>query len=381
MLTDMNIAVVSPIDVIGGAESYSINLAKALSSQTDSVTLFVNSNRKQPNASLKIEKLTVRYLKNHILPIDPGNPVSSSLIRALTNGNFDIIHVHQMYSFFNLFSSLVGRAKRIPTVLTDHGGGWRLAAIPYICANFPHAFSAVSKFSLNNMLRFAPNKQTLSCISYGGVNTYLFHPAGKNSELYQRIFRNDKIILCLGRILPHKGIDVVIRAFRYLPSNTKLLVVGQILDEEYLRYLKVLSNKFCKDRVIFTGSINERELPEYYNICDIFVQGSVNVDYRGQYHRVPELLGLAKLEAMACGKPVVVSTAGGLPEKIVQGENGFIFEQAKDKQLAQHLNMLLSDDLLRTKIGANGLLTIQKDLTWKKVSERNLDFYHFLLKK
>ena len=371
----MKIALVSPVHSVGGGESYALNLSKALS-YTNAVTLFVNSEKKAGTTDY-IGKLTIRYLKSRILPVDPGNPISLSLISELMAENFDVIHAHQMYSCFNLFSSMCGRAKRIPAVLTDHGGGWRLAAIPHICANFPNAFAAVSDFSLQKMLGFAPQKKANSRVVYGGVDTEIFHP--KNTDLKERLgLTEDNVVLCLGRLLPHKGLDVAIKALRFMPKNTRLLVGGQILDLEYFRYLKKLVRENAEARVTFIGELGNRELPDYYNVCDVFVQPSLYYDYRGRYHRLSELLGLTKLEAMACGKPVVVSKVGGLPEKIEEGKNGFTFEPGNEKELARYVTELLTDSNLKEKIGANALATVEQELTWNKVASRVMEFYSYL---
>ncbi len=374
----MKIAVVSPFDVIGGAESYSLNLARALAKLDNFVTLYANSD--QTSDVVRSKNLRTAYVRSKIFSFDPGNPVSIDLIRSLLRERYDIIHVHQMYSFFNLTSSFSARVKRTPIVLTDHGGGWRLAAFPHITANSPKGFAAVSRFSLEHLLHFAPRKQKLSRVVYGGVNTDLFYPKNGNEELRKHLdVENNRTVLCLGRVLPHKGIDTIIRAFQYLPPDMKLLVVGQLLDLDYLAYLKTLTDKYCKGRVIFTDAVSESTLPDYYNLCDVYVQSSLYVDFRGRYHRFPELLGLSRLEAMACAKPVVVSRAGGLPEKIIQGRNGFVFEPGDAKKLADYVNLLLSDGSLRRNVGSNALKTVQQELTWLQVARRSLDLYNLLI--
>lgn len=374
----MKIALVSPFGILGGAESYSLNLAKALSKLNNSVTLYINSDKTSEHSS---SNLKTRCVQSKVYSFDSGDPISVALVKELLSENYDVVHAHQMNSFFNLTSSFSGWIKGIPTILTDHGGGWRLAAFPHITANFPKAFAAVSDFSLSQMLRFAPRKRKFSRVVYGGVNTDIFQPTQKNYKLKDGLGLGDnRTILCLGRVLPHKGVDVVVKALRLLPSDTELLVVGQIYDLEYIRYLKALASKYCKGRVHFIGAVSDDNLPKYYNLCDVFVQPSVYFDYRGNYHRLPELLGLAKLEAMACAKPVVVSRVGGLPEKIIEGMNGYIFEPGNHEQLANYVNILLSDEALRKKVGTNSLVTIQSDLTWEKIAKRNLEFYEFLLK-
>ena len=175
----MKIALVSPFHSLGGGESYSLNLARALSQSGNDVTFLVNSGKTKAGTCEYIGKLRIEYMKSEILRVDPGNPLSFSLIKGLVADDFGIIHIHQMYSFFNFASSLTGKIKRTPTVLTDHGGGWRLAAIPHICANIPDAFAAVSEFSLKQMLYFAPKKRKVSRVVYGGVNTNVFRQTQK----------------------------------------------------------------------------------------------------------------------------------------------------------------------------------------------------------
>ena len=363
----MRIALVSPFHLVGGGESYSLNLAKALSKTNNSVNFFVNSQTKETSTKY-VGKLKITSVKSTILPIDPGNPVSLSLMKALLNEEFDVIHAHQMYSFFNLCSSFSGRIKRGQTVLTDHGGGWRLAAFPHVCANAPEAFAAVSEFSLQRMLSFAPKKTDISRVVYGGVNTEDFHVLPPNNELRDYLKLTDEnVVLCLGRVLPHKGIDVAINALPYMPKNTRLLVVGEVLNPEYFYYLKKIVHKHVAGKVTFLGGVAASELPAFYNLCDVFVQPSVYFDYKGRYHKVSELLGLSRLEAMACGKPVVVSKVGGLTEKIVNGENGYIFEPGNEKQLACYVTQLLLDKNLQKKIGGNALSTVKRELVGAKL--------------
>lgn len=127
------------------------------------------------------------------------------------------------------------------------------------------------------------------------------------------------------------------------------------------------------------GQIHSHELPDYYNVCDVFIQPSLYLDYVGRYHRLSELLGLSKFEAMACGKPVVVSKVGGLPEKIVDGKNGYTIGPGNGKELADCVTELLVDKNLRRKVGENALSTVERELTWSKVASDVLDFYEFLI--
>lgn len=82
---------------------------------------------------------------------------------------------------------------------------------------------------------------------------------------------------------------------------------------------------------------------------------------------------------MACGKPVIVSKTGGLPEKITPGVNGFVFEPGNEHQLAYYINELLSDAPLKKKMGAEALAMVQRDLTWHHVALRVMKLYTSLI--
>lgn len=374
----MEIAIIVPFQSIGGAETYSLNLSIALSHLKNNVTMFVNSRRNKTKEYNVNENFKIKYLKSMCLPIDPGNPFSAELSKDLVRGFYDIIHVHQLFTFFNIFSCLAGKTKRIPTILTDHGGGWRLAAFPRLCAAFPDAFAAVSKFSSRWLMKWAPNKRHF--LVYGGVDTSLFHPNYEVDELKEEMeLDGSYIVLCVGRVVPHKGIDVLIRTLRFLPSNTKLLIVGPIVDKQYLSYLKRISGRKYEKQVVITGAVKTKKLPLFYNLCHVFVQPSLHQDYLGRQHRFPELLGLTKLEAMACAKPVVVSNAGALPEKVVEGKNGYVTKAGDEKELAESINALLCDVKLRKKMGEAGLSLVKKELTWKATANRIVDCYESIL--
>lgn len=377
----MKIAVVAsynpfrPINrFVGGAEVYSLNLSMKLAELNNDVTLFIGS-RYAGDFNLS-HNLKIKYLKTIRVPL--GSRVPLKLVKGLTSNSYDVIHVHQLFTVFNLLSCFTGKLRNISTVLTDHGGGWKLlAAVPHFCARFPNAFAAVSNFSLRRLVGFATGKK--STIIYGGVNIDLFHPKYNVNKLKQDLNLDGfYVILCVGRLLSHKGVDVLIRALRFLPSNTKLLVVGPIQDYSYYEYMKKLVDINCPGRVIFTGEVSPKRLPEFYNVCDVFAQPSVYYDYLGNYHPSSELLGLTKLEAMACGKPVIVSDVGGLPELIVNGKNGYVVKAGDEEKLAATITSILNEENGR-KIGREGLTLVRKHYTWDSVAKRTLESYNSLI--
>ncbi|MCK4721917.1 MAG: glycosyltransferase family 4 protein, partial [Dehalococcoidia bacterium] len=93
-----------------------------------------------------------------------------------------------------------------------------------------------------------------------------------------------------------------------------------------------------------------------------------------------ESFGIILLEAMAVGKPVVASNIDGYASILTHGAEGLLVPPKDEESLAQALISLLSDEALRQKMGARGILKAQ-EYDWKNVARRVLDYYHEVLKK
>jgi glycosyltransferase involved in cell wall biosynthesis len=104
---------------------------------------------------------------------------------------------------------------------------------------------------------------------------------------------------------------------------------------------------------------------EFYERADVYVSPSV----------WEEPLGLTILEAMAAGTPVVATKKGGIVSVIKEGENGFFVRARNSKQIAETVNMLLSNDELRAKVSQNASKTIRENFTWDKIASQFEDIY------
>lgn len=146
----------------------------------------------------------------------------------------------------------------------------------------------------------------------GPVDTDFFSPD-------TTVPREANSAICVSRILPHKGIDRIIRC---LPTGIRLYVVGKPYNVDYLSLLKQLAEG--KD-VVFIHDAKDTDLLAYYRKSSLFLQASTHLDCYGNPVRKPELMGLTTLEAMACGLPVCVSDAGSLPELVDGTPFGKVF--------------------------------------------------------
>ena len=205
-----------------------------------------------------------------------------------------------------------------------------------------------------------------------GVNLDTFKPVNQ-SIARQRVGIHEKqVILYVGRIEPLKGIDVLLEAAALLDRSDDirvLIVGGSPGNDAELGRLKALTTELgIESMVTFTGAIKQNKLPDYYSAADVFVLPSHS-----------ESFGLAALEAMACGTPVVVSRVGGLKTFIDNGETGYLVPWRCPEPFVQRLEMLLANPLLREAMGRAARAKALQ-MGWGHTADRMLGFYSSLLR-
>lgn len=147
-----------------------------------------------------------------------------------------------------------------------------------------------------------------SKVLYNKIDNKRFNKNVKGNKIIKKYnFKNKKVLLYVGRIAPHKGIHILLKAFNIIKidvPNVKLLIVGKPTFNSYFRKLKRMANK----NVIFTGFVDDKELPYYYASCNLYVTASLWEGYN-----------LPAAEAQACGKKVVAFNLGSHPEVVKKG--------------------------------------------------------------
>ncbi|PST82802.1 phosphoheptose isomerase [Pedobacter yulinensis] len=207
-----------------------------------------------------------------------------------------------------------------------------------------------------------------------GFNPEEFFPVDKQVARKQLGLADDEqVILQLGRMVPRKGIDNVIRALPHVTGNKalKLIVVGgQTDDAEMLRLKAIARDLQVTHQVVFEGSKQRRELSMYYNAADIFVTTPWY-----------EPFGITPLEAMACGTPVIGANVGGIKYTVQEGKTGYLVTHNSPHELARRLTDLLGDDAKRLKMGAEAIKRVNRNFTWEKVALQVSGVYQRVLGK
>jgi glycosyltransferase involved in cell wall biosynthesis len=124
------------------------------------------------------------------------------------------------------------------------------------------------------------------------------------------------------------------------------------------------------DRITFTGRLPVDELVRTHNEAAVFVSPSL---YEG--------FGLPAAEAMACGTPVVATTAGAFPEVIADGETGVLVQPRDARALADAIASLLRDPARRASMGAAGVRRIEEQFSWRVCAERTVALYEDVLRR
>ena len=176
-------------------------------------------------------------------------------------------------------------------------------------------------------------------------------------------------VLQLGRMVPRKGVDNVIRGVARLRQRhgvaARLLVVGgeshdpdPCVTPEIGRLQAVAAAEGVADAVTFVGARGRAELSDYYAACDVFVTTPWY-----------EPFGITPLEAMACGRPVVGSAVGGIRFTVRDKLTGYLVPPDDPEALAGRLALLARWPELRRRLGRNALARVRSRFTWAHVAE------------
>jgi glycosyltransferase involved in cell wall biosynthesis len=168
-------------------------------------------------------------------------------------------------------------------------------------------------------------------------------------------------LLTVGRLVPRKGVDAVIRALRRLPTHVAYRVVGSGPDEARLRQLAI--DMGVAERVAFLGRVDAEQLDREYQRCAVYVQPS---------RRTPEGelegYGLTYFEAAAWGRPVIAGRSGGEIDVVVDGSTGLLVDGTSVERVASALNALLSDPHRMAELGAAGRRRVETTNNWSRAA-------------
>ena len=206
----------------------------------------------------------------------------------------------------------------------------------------------------------------------GGVDLNLFKPKNKNQSKTKLGLNAEKIILAVARLEPLKGLDILISAIYKIENNSDiiLLIAGDYLNNtnEFQRLKTIINGLGLTKNIKFLGNIDHNKMPMYMSAADVLVMPS--------YY---ESFGLAALEAMACGTPVITSRNSGAKTFIEQGKSGYLIPWNCPEHYAERLEILLKNPILRANMGQKANKQANK-LSWNTAATKTDLVYSNLIK-
>ena len=191
----------------------------------------------------------------------------------------------------------------------------------------------------------------------------------KAAALHQR-FRGRRIVFALGRMTYYKGFDILIDAAAALPDDCAVLIGGE--GELLQHYQSMVVRRGLAGKVHLLGHINDNDLASHFEACDIFCMSST---------LRAEAYGVAMLEAMVMGKPIVATdiAGSGVPWVNEHGRTGLNVPASDSPALAAALLQLLADEPLRARLGAAARARYEQDFQAERMTQHTLDLYRRLL--
>jgi glycosyltransferase involved in cell wall biosynthesis len=374
---------------IGGVESLVWDVAQRLAEREHDVTLFGGNGavgRQLPNVKVLRYPYIARETWGRVRPLRKSLNLLKLLERLsmapaalpdLLRGNFDIVQVVKPYDFPIAARARARSGARF--IYNSHGTDFFPGDVL-----FRRSIDGAFACSRYNATMVEARYHIPIDVAYNGFDESLFRPVPPDQALRARYSPDGApVLLYVGRLVTFKGLDYLLDAVamlngrmqpQELSSNAnrsraivprlpvRLILAG---DGPHRAALQERANRLgLGGRVQFLGGVPHAEVPRLNAISDAFVVPSTD----------HETFCIAACEAMGCGRPVIATRVGGLPEVVRDGETGFLVPPGDAVALAERIAMLIGDAGLRRRMGVAARARAAM-FTWDRVIERMLASY------
>jgi glycosyltransferase involved in cell wall biosynthesis len=195
-------------------------------------------------------------------------------------------------------------------------------------------------------------------------------PNGVNISLFSKTFSPDEkmevekllgkkngdiFLVTSSRLARKNAVDDIISALQNLPKNISLIVIGK--GEEGCRLQKQAEDLSVEKRVKFLGFIDQKEIPKYFSVCDIFIRPSRS-----------EGFGNSFIEAMAARLPVIAAPVGGIVDFVDDKQTGIFCAPDNPRSIVLSVRMLLENPKLKDYIIENAFKRVSENYSWDLVA-------------
>ncbi len=347
----------------GGIESHLHALCRELTKSITVNVIVANETRRLRES--EIDGVRVRRLPR--LFNLSATPVCPTMVREIRRTDADIIHLHLPNPLAALAYLASGHKGRL--VITWHSDIVRQRTIAKMLRPLDDAILSRASALIASSPNYVDSSPILSrnrdrCrVIPFGIDADAFRPRDAETAAKIRKRYGPRIVLAVGRMVYYKGFEYLIRAMAGVRGH--LLLVG---EGPLLRKLERQAfDAGAMDRITFLGRVSQEEMAGYYHAADVFVLPSIARS---------EAFGIAQLEAMACGKPVVnTRLKSGVPFVSIDGETGITVAPADSDELAAAINRLFDAPGLRGIYGAAAARRAREEFSVAVMVDRTLELY------
>lgn len=371
--------------VIGGVETHLTILLPTLVKRGHKVNLltgsFENAKSKDRYKGVGISRQPVMDLnwlsKRGVIGL--LEEVRATFDKFINETKPDCIHVHNMHYFSKVHAMAIqdlSVKKGVPLILTAHNV-WDDNLFLDLTKNIKWThIVAVSHFIKREIIGTGYDHRNITVIHHG-IDQDIYSPKISARAVFKKypILRGKKVIFHPARMGLAKGCDVSIKALRLIKErfpNVVLILAGtkNIIDwtqtqEKDIAYMVSLVKFLGLKNNVLIDVFPLEEMPSLYAASMVCIYPST----------ASEPFGLTMLEALASAKPMVVTEAGGMPEIIKDGIDGFIIPVKDFESLASRIIQLLASKQLRERLGYTGRQIVEQQYTKEAIADNTLNLY------
>lgn len=375
--------------IIGGVETHLAMMLPVMAKMGHKVSLLtgsVDSHKvDQVDRGVKVYRTPLMDLnwlfKRGLAGID--EEVRGIYTQFIEKSKPDIMHVHNMHYFSKPHAEAleeVCKKKGIPIVLTAHNVWDEVLYLELIRNIKWNHIIAVSHYIRRELIGAGCADGLVTTVHHG-VDTKVFRPDADRRATYKNYpkLKGRPVVFHPARMGMAKGCDVSIKALNIIRENipdvlmvlagTKNIIDWGTTQQKDIAYFVNLIKHFKLEDNVFVDSYSIDEMPGLYAASDVIIYPST----------AQEPFGLTMLEGMAACKPVVVSRAGGMPEIISDGINGFVIQPKEFDELAGVVTRLLENERLAHRLGSTGKKMVDSYYTKEMVTKNTIGIYRDLL--
>lgn len=355
-------------EVVGGLGLHVHEMSKLQAAWGHDVAVLTSDHgdRTKPRCKQQ-DGYTVYFDREFLSPLN--NSITPGLIRTFTDlvSEYDIVHAHSHLFFSTNLTALLSQLDDTPLIITNHGVISQTAPL-LLQRLFLPTVGRLTLQGADQILCYTnTDRERLQELGittpistiHNGVDCSLFKP--------QKDIETSRQLLYVGRLMERKGVFELLAAFAQLHKRFQDLTITFVGDGPAQEQLKKKTVKLgIENRVTFTGSIENKELPEVYTESAVSVVPSLN-----------EGLPRAVLESLACETPVV---ATDLPQlRSVVEEGGVTIPDNEPEMITSACTRLLENDQFRDFLGRRGRNLVESEYSWKDTVRRTTNVFYRML--